>query len=270
MAGIFLKEKTINRVVLLDIDGILPNPAQPRQEFRAGELSELAASIRENGVLQPITVRKNPGKEYELVSGERRLRAAKEAGLTQIPAVVIETTARQSAIYAILENVQRQDLSVFEEARALRCLITEWGVTQEEAAQKLGKAQSTIANKLRLLNLTEEEQKLIVENGLSERHARALLKIKNPEQRIFALKSAISNHWNVSQLEKHVERIDQELKVSKKVPKRIFVVKDVRIFLNTINKAIDTMKNAGIAAEAVRREEDGCIEYLVKIPLRSN
>ncbi|MGI5856293.1 MAG: ParB/RepB/Spo0J family partition protein [Candidatus Merdivicinus sp.] len=267
MAGIFTKEKTINRVVLLEISDILPNPAQPRQEFRAEELAGLAASIRENGVLQPITVRKNPGKEYELVSGERRLRAAKEAGLKQIPAVIIETTARQSAIYAILENIQRQDLSVFEEARALRSLITEWGVTQEEAAQKLGKAQSTIANKLRLLTLTETEQQLILENGLSERHARALLKIREPEKRLEILKYAIRNRMNVSQLEAYIEHT---LKKPVQEPKRrVFVVKDVRIFLNTINKAIDTMKNAGIAAEAVRREENGCIEYLVKIPIHA-
>ena len=263
MAGIFTKEKTINRVVLLDVDDILPNPAQPRQSFQEEDLAGLAASIRENGVLQPITVRKNPGREYELVSGERRLRAAKEAGLRQIPAVVIDTTARQSAIYAILENIQRQDLSVFEEARALRCLITEWGVTQEEAAQKLGKAQSTIANKLRLLALTDAEQQLIVKSGLTERHARALLKVPTPEKRMETLKYAIRSHLNVS----HIARSE---KAPPPPPKRrVLVVKDVRVFLNTINKAIDTMKSAGIPAEATRREENGCIEYLVKIPIRA-
>lgn len=267
MAGIFTKEKTINRVVLLDVDDILPNPAQPRQSFQEEDLAGLAASIRENGVLQPITIRKNPGREYELVSGERRLRAAKEAGLRQIPAVVIDTTARQSAIYAILENIQRQDLSVFEEARALRCLITEWGVTQEEAAQKLGKAQSTIANKLRLLALTDAEQQLIVKSGLTERHARALLKVPTPEKRMEILKYAIRSHLNVSQLEAYIARSE---KAPPPPPKRrVLVVKDVRVFLNTINKAIDTMKSAGIPAEATRREENGCIEYLVKIPIRA-
>ena len=267
MAGIFTKEKTINRVVLLDVDDILPNPAQPRQSFQEEDLAGLAASIRENGVLQPITVRKHPGREYELVSGERRLRAAKEAGLRQIPAVVIDTTARQSAIYAILENIQRQDLSVFEEARALRCLITEWGVTQEEAAQKLGKAQSTIANKLRLLALTDAEQQLIVKSGLTERHARALLKVPTPEKRMETLKYAIRSHLNVCQLEAYIARSE---KAPPPPPKRrVLVVKDVRVFLNTINKAIDTMKSAGIPAEATRREENGCIEYLVKIPIRA-
>ena len=267
MAGIFTKEKTINRVVLLDVDDILPNPAQPRQSFQEEDLAGLAASIRENGVLQPITVRKNPGREYELVSGERRLRAAKEAGLRQIPAVVIDTTARQSAIYAILENIQRQDLSVFEEARALRCLITEWGVTQEEAAQKLGKAQSTIANKLRLLALTDAEQQLIVKSGLTERHARALLKVPTPEKRMETLKYAIHSHLNVSQLEAYIARSEKAPPPPAK--RRVLVVKDVRVFLNTINKAIDTMKSAGIPAEATRREENGCIEYLVKIPIRA-
>ncbi len=269
MAGFFLKEKTINQVILLDVDAIHPNPAQPRQEFRPEELSSLAASIRENGVLQPVTVRKNSQKDYELISGERRLRAAKEAGLQKIPAVVMDTTARQSAIYALLENIQRQDLSVFEEAKALRTLITEWGVTQEEAARKLGKAQSTIANKLRLLTLTEEEQQLVTENRLTERHARALLKVRDPFRRLQILRYAIENRLNVAQLEAYINRAPQ--KPAAPPPKRrVFVVKDVRIFLNTINKAIDTMKSAGIPAEAIRREENGWIEYRVKIPTQAS
>ena len=266
MAGFFSKEKAVNRVVLLDTEEILPNPAQPRREFSSRELTGLAESIRENGLLQPITVRRNADKQYELISGERRLRAAKEAGLREIPAVIMDTTPRQSAVYAILENIQRQNLSIFEEAQALQSLITEWGVTQEEAAQKLGKAQSTIANKLRLLALTPQEQKVVLDGGLTERHARAVLRLPEGSCRLEALRHAAKNRLNVSQFEGYLQTVLEKPKQEEK--RRIFVVKDVRVFLNTINKAIDTMKSAGIPAEAERRETDGCIEYLVKIPIR--
>ena len=162
MAGFFSKEKVINKVVSLPVDKIVPNPAQPRQNFAEEDLRELADSIRENGVLQPITVRRGADGGYELISGERRLRASKMAGRAEIPAILVDSSSRQSAIYAILENIQRRDLDIFEEAKALQMLIHEWGVTQEEAARKLGRAQSTIANKLRLLPLGEEERRFIL------------------------------------------------------------------------------------------------------------
>jgi len=253
------------KVVMLPVEKIVPNPAQPRQEFDKREIMSLAQSIRENGVLQPIIVRKNYNKEYELISGERRLRAAKEADFTEIPAIILDATAKQSAIYAILENIQRKDLTLFEEAYALRSLINEWGVTQEEAAQKLGKAQSTIANKLRLLMLSNVEQEIIIKYQLTERHARAILRIKDENLRLDVLKHIAKRGMNVSEAESYIERATR-LKPAE--GRRLFIVKDVRIFINTINKAIDVMKSAGINAEAHKKESDNYIEYLVRIPTK--
>ena len=265
MAGFFAREKVVNRVLSIPVERIHPNPSQPRQDFDRDALAELAESIRENGVLQPITVRKI-GDSYELIAGERRLRAAKSVGKTEIPAVVVNSTGQQSAVYAILENIQREDLNIFEEARALKVLIHEWGVTQEEAARKLGKAQSTVANKLRLLLLTEKEQQFILDNGLTERHARALLKVPEEGRRWELLELAVQNRWNVSQLEAAIEK-PVEKKAEAEDKRRVFIVKDIRVFLNTINKAIDTMKRAGIPAEADKQEGEDCIEYRVRIPL---
>lgn len=263
MAGFFTKEKIVNKVVLLPVERISPNPAQPRRNFSEEELRELCESIRENGVLQPITVRKKEGG-YELIAGERRLRASRIAGKTEIPAIILESSEKQSAVFAILENIQRQDLNIFEEAEALQVLIREWGVTQEEAARKLGKAQSTIANKLRLLALTDEERQFLLENKLTERHARALLSVV-PEERMEVLRAAAEKEMNVNQMEQYIRRRPEKPKEKRK----ILIVRDVRIFLNTINKAIDTMKSAGIPAEAEQHEEAGCIEYRVRIPLSS-
>ena len=271
MAGFFSKEKVINKGVSLPVDKIVPNPAQPRQNFAEEDLRELADSIRENGVLQPITVRRGADGGYELISGERRLRASKMAGRAEIPAILVDSSSRQSAIYAILENIQRRDLDIFEEAKALQMLIHEWGVTQEEAARKLGRAQSTIANKLRLLSLGEEERRFILEHNLSERHARALLTVPDSGERMEILRQAVEQRMNVAQLEQYIQRRAAAPAPVKEEPKRrVLIVKDVRIFLNTINKAIDTMKNAGIPAVAERHEESGCIEYRVRIPIQNH
>ena len=252
---------------MLDIETIIPNPNQPRTEFNSNELDQLAESIRQNGLLQPLTVRKDSYGRYELISGERRLRAGKLAGLKEIPCIVIDTDERQSAIFALIENIQRSNLNFFEEAAAIRNLITEWNITQEEASVKLGKAQSTVANKLRLLKLDEEEQQLILDNGLTERHARALLKLNDPEQRNQALHKVIEKKMNVLQAEDYIETI---LAGKKPEKKRVMIIRDVRLFLNTINKALDTMKRAGIKAETSKKQGEDFIEYVVRIPLQSH
>lgn len=263
MAGFFQqKEKVVGKVVLLPVEEIMPNPAQPRMEFDEAALRSLADSIRENGVLQPILVRRIGEHLYELISGERRLRATKMAGLDAVPAIIQDATSRQSAVYAILENIQRRDLNLFEEAAALHALVVEWGVTQEEAAQKLGMAQSTIANKLRLLAFTEEEQQMILQYKLTERHARALLRLRDDPRKMEAIHHVGKGHLTVRQTEGYVERLLQE----RPLARRVLLVKDIRIFLNTINQAIDVMKNAGIPAEARKTEKEDCIEYIVRIP----
>ena len=180
MAGFltFTKEKPINRVVEVDISDIRPNPHQPRSEFDIADIQSLADSILQNGILQPLTVRRGENR-YELIAGERRLRAAKLAGLRAVPCIILDISSRNSAIMALVENIQRQDLSFFDEASAIEKLITYYGMTQEDAAAKLGKAQSTIANKLRLLRLTADEREVIMKYNLTERHARALLGISD-------------------------------------------------------------------------------------------
>ena len=263
MAGIFqFKEKIVNKVVLLPVSEIFPNPAQPRMEFDEEALRSLADSIQQNGVLQPILVRKLAEHQYELISGERRLRAVRMTEQTHIPAVILEASSRQSAVYAILENIQRKDLNLFEEAAALQALVTEWGVTQEEAAAKLGMAQSTVANKLRLLAFSEEEQQIMLQYQLTERHARALLRLRDDPRKMQAIHYVGKNHLTVRQTESYVEKLLQE----KPLARRVLLVKDIRVFLNTINQAIDTMKSAGIPAETHKTEGEDYIEYLVRIP----
>ncbi len=262
MASLFQKEKTINRVVLLNVSEIEPNPAQPRTSFDPAALTSLAESIRRNGVLQPITVRKNRKEHYELIAGERRLRAAKVAGLTQIPSIIMETEEKDSAILALLENLQRQDLNFFEQAAAFSAIIIEWNITQEEAAERLSMAQSTIANKIRLTRIPPDQQNRILESGLTERHARALLRIKDDQKRGEAVEEIIRRKYNVSQTEKYIETLLDTRAKKMRVP----VVKDVRIFMNTINKALAVMKSAGIPAEAEKKEDSSCIEYIVRIP----
>lgn len=263
--GIFSKTKVVNRVVLLDVEQIKPNPAQPRAIFVKQELQDLAESIRENGILQPLTVRTNANGEYELIAGERRLRAAKLVNLKEVPCIVMESTDKQSAVYALIENIQRQNLNYFEEAAAISNLIVEWNVTQEEASKRLGKAQSTVANKIRLLRFHPEQQQKILDAGLTERHARALLKLEDPMLVDKAIYYISARHLNVQQSEKYIQDLLQETK--KPHRNYIPVIKDVRLFLNTINKAIETMQKAGVPATTEKREQSDCIEYIVKIPL---
>lgn len=256
-----------NEKLILDIPiiKIRPNKSQPRKQFCEEELASLARSISENGVLQPLTVRKISQTEYELVTGERRLRASALAGLHRVPCIVIRCNDKESAVYALLENLQRADLGIFEEARGISRLIRRYGLTQEQAAQQLGKTQSTIANKLRLLRLSFEEQEWIESAGLSERHARALLKLTDEPTRREALSRVISEELNVSQTEELVAYLCKSSPKKKYRGKSKAVIKDIRIFVNTINKAIDTMRQAGIDAEAQKTDNEDFIEYTIRI-----
>lgn len=258
----FVREKT--KLVRLPVAKILPNPAQPRKYFQQEELSGLAESIRENGILQPITVRKE-ADFYYLIAGERRLRAAKLAGLQEIPAILTECKQEDSALLALLENVQRKDLQLFEQAHALVALLQEWNLTQEEAARRLGMSQSALANKIRLLKLSQQEQMLIVENQLTERHARALLRVEDRALRERLLHIIIEKKYNVSQTETLINTA-MEKKTPKKSPKRTFIAKDIRLFINTIDHAVDAMKTAGIEAKTEKKETDEYIECTVRIP----
>lgn len=252
-----------NRIVEINVDQIVPNPAQPRHSFDEQELENLSQSIRVNGLIQPLTVRKAAGG-YELIAGERRLRACKKAGMATVPCIVNNCTADASAVMAMTENLQRQDLNMFEEAEGIRKLIETWGVTQEEAAYRLGKNQSTVANKLRLLRLSEKERRKISDAGLTERHARALVRIEDAEVRRNAIETIIEHHYNVRQTDDYVMKLLAGDKHTRQ--HKTFIIKDVRIFLNTISHAVRTMKQSGITAQTLQSETDDYIECVVRIP----
>ena len=198
------REKEENKVLQLPVSEIVPNPHQPRTEFDYSDITSLAESICQNGILQPLSVRK-VDKGYELIAGERRLRAAKLVKLKYVPCIVLNISERTSAILALVENIQRQDLSFFDEANAIEKLISYYGMTQEDAAIKLGKAQSTIANKLRILKLSDEEKELIIKFNLTERHARAMLRLANKEERMIILEKVIKYNLNVERTEQAID-----------------------------------------------------------------
>lgn len=258
------KIKTDNKIVLIPQGDILPNPNQPRRRFDYDELEGLAQSIRANGILQPLLVRVLENGQYELIVGERRLRAARLIGLSKVPCIVNSVTESDSAVFAIIENLQRQNLDYFEEAEAMAVLINNYRMSQEELCKKLGKAQSTLSNKLRLLKLSEEMRYKISRAGLSERHARALLSLTDEVQRARALSIMIDRHLTVSESESLIEQMLRKNETPKRQILKGF--KDIRIFINTLNNAVDTIRRAGIDADSVKTETDEYVEYIVRIP----
>lgn len=242
---------------------IVPNPNQPRKRFDYDELENLAQSIRENGILQPITVRKREDKKYELVSGERRLRAARLVGMVKIPSIVINIDDKNSAMFSIIENLQRQSLNFFEEAEAIEKLVGEYAMSREEVAQKLGLAPSTVSNKLRILRLPEEMRFEIARSGLTESHARALLMLEDDNQRARALSIIVDRHLNVAESER---MINQMINRNNRSRNPLRGIRDVRLFINTLNHAVDTIRRAGVEADAARSETEEYIEYVVRIP----
>lgn len=242
---------------------IAPNPNQPRKRFDFDELESLAQSIRENGILQPITVRRTEDKGYELIAGERRLRAARLVGLVKVPALVIDMDSKESAMFALIENLQRQELDFFDEAQALETLITDFNMSRDELSKRVGIAQSTLSNKLRILKLPEDMRFRLSRAGLSERHARALLMLENDVQRERALSIIIDRHLNVAESERMILHM---LNKNKKQRNGLKGIRDVRLFINTLNHAVDTIRRAGVDADTARSETEEYIEYVVRIP----
>ena len=257
------KSKANAQIQLLPHDLIKPNPQQPRVRFDYNELEGLACSIRANGMLQPINVRTLENGEFELISGERRLRAARMIGMTKIPCIVMNVSDQQSALFAIIENVQRENLDFFEEAVAIERLMTEYGLSQDEIAEKLGKAPSTLSNKLRLLRLPDEIRDRISYAGLSERHARALLTIPDNATRKRVLDIVIERHLTVAETERLIADVNRRRKTPRKP--QIKAYKDMRIFLNTLNHAVDIIRKAGIEADTAKSETDTYFEYVIRI-----
>lgn len=259
------KEKVVAKVIQVEVNKIEPNPYQPRREF--DDIDGLAQSIRRNGILQPLTVRRTESG-YQLIAGERRLRAAKMLGLESVPCIPMTITERNSAMLALIENIQRRDLSFFDEAEAIAKLIDFYGMTQEDAAISLGKSQPSIANKLRLLKLDKSVQEKISKYGLTERHARALLRLKCKGDQLNIVEVFKEKNMNVEAAERCVEAFLQKEKDLNSFKKRSVVFKDVRLFVNTLNKAVEMMKAAGIEADSQRIQNEDYIEYIVKIPVK--
>lgn len=255
----------MQQIVEIPTEKLLPNPYQPRKQFKSEDMLSLADSIKENGVLQPLLCRQiNNSDYYEIVAGERRLRASILANLQKVPCVIIDCDYESSAVFSILENIQRSDLGFFEEAQAISQLIDHFGLTQEQIGKKLGKSQSSLSNKLRILRLPVDVRYFIEKEGLTERHARALLRLDNEKDMWTTLKIISEKHLNVEQTEAYIDSItDKKVKPRQNVVK---IFKDVRIFVNTFNKAIQTMKDAGIDAKSDKTETDEYIEFRVRIP----
>lgn len=252
----------------IPIKSIRPNPYQPRKSFNLKALEELSMSIKSFGIIQPISVRRISEESYELIAGERRLRASELANLKEIPAIVVEYRDKESAMVALVENLQRENLNFIEEAEGYNNLIEDHHFTQLELAEKLGKSQSTIANKLRLLKLPYDIQKTLIEENLTERHGRALLKLPDDDLRRIVLDKTINNNLNVNSTETLVEDILDNLrkKDEKAYKQNIKSLINVRIYLNTIKKAYRAIKEYGINAEYGEEDKGEYVLVTIKVP----
>ena len=250
------------KVLWLPAAEIRPNPMQPRRTFEETGLRELAESIRRHGILQPLTVRRTAAG-WELVAG---LRAAVLVGLETVPCLEAEVDGRASALLALVENLQRRDLHYLEEAEAIAAFLHQTGMTQEAVAAQLGMSPSALANKLRLLRLSPACRALLVEHGLTERHARCLLRLEDEGERLTALRQAAAKHWNVAQTEQYVERRLAALQTAPPAGRRTYIIKDVRLFLNSVDRGLRLIRDAGVDARTEREETEDEIVLTLRIP----
>ena len=271
------------KVRLIDVRQIVENPDQPRLVFEEEALRELAASIQKHGVLQPITVRRRGGGRYELIAGERRLRAAQLAGLQEVPAILLDVSDEESAVLALIENIQRQDLSYMEEAQGYQKLTEAYGMTQEDIAEMMGKSQSAVANKMRLLKLSEAVQQALAEFGLTERHARALLKLSDEKLQLEAAIAIGKQGLNVREAEFYIDLVQSGLSTAdaaetedegkdapRKKPHVKRYVRDIRLFTNTVSKAALYMQEAGVPVEVTENKTDTYYEMVVRVPYHNH
>lgn len=261
---LFPAPRRAGQILLLPPEQIRPNPGQPRRAFDRESLQELAASIAQHGLLQPITVRRQ-GDCYELVAGERRLRAARMAGLAEIPCILLSLNEEQSGLLSLVENLQRQDLDCWEEAEGIARLMRLYGLNQEEAAKRLGKSPSAVANKLRLLKHSPAVRAALRANGLSERHARALLRLSEESQRLEAIAVIARRDLNVAKTEAYVDELLLRPHRERQGQRKL-LVRDLRLFLNSVDRHLETLKQAGIPAEVQREETEEAVVLTIRLP----
>lgn len=275
------RKRQKEKILYLPTEELAPNRMQPRKQFDRDELTALADSIKQHGFLQPITVRvadklplpeelNSPG--FEIIAGERRWRAAKLAGLTKVPCIIREADREESAYLALIENLQRKDLGFFEEAEALRNLLLMTAMTQNEMAERLSLSPSALSNKLRLLTLSSTERNLILEHQLSERHARAILKIRDSAMRVEAIRQIATEGMTAIEAESLANRLGGKQTAfveEQKAPvkqQRICLISDVRFFLNTVDRAVGLLKEAGFGVEKVQSETENGYEIRLSVP----
>lgn len=274
-------------VQCIGVDKIVPNPQQPRRVFEQVALQELAESIANHGVIQPVTLRRVGGL-FELIAGERRLRATQMAGLKAIPAIVVDADDEESAVLALIENIQRENLSYMEEALGYLKLAQEYHMTQEEIAKLMGKTQSAVANKLRILRLCGETKRILAEYGLTERHARALLRLSEEEQQVQTAKLIAVKGMNVRETEEYIENllikqqevlpgrvlplsgtVKEEVKNRLTRPRIKRFIRDIRLFTNTVNRAALYMKEAGVPVQVAENKNEGYYEMVIRVPYQT-
>ena len=261
--GVGKKNREVNKVVLIPLERLQKSRGQTRSHFDKQSITELAQSIRQNGLLQPVTVRRQPNGQYELIAGERRSLAYRQLGKSEIPAIIEDYTDEQSIVLTLIENLQRKDLNFFEEAAGIARLMSALRLNQQQVSERLGKAQSTIANKLRLLQYSPEMREQMLEAGFTERHARALLKLPDEEQLKTAIEIVEKDGLTVEQTEQLAQNM-----ISKPARHgaRVFILKDMRVFLNSIQKAVGMMNQAGIPVNTTKTENEEFVELHIKIP----
>lgn len=259
-----------DQVVQIKVEDIVPNRYQPRTIFDDSKIEELAKTIRTHGIIQPIVVRKiEDGQGYELIAGERRWRAVQSLGWENIPAIIKNMTDTETASVALIENLQREELTVIEEALAYDQLLHIHGLTQEALAQRLGKSQSTIANKLRLLKLPKVVQQALFNKEITERHARALISLKDPEKQEQLLQIILENKLNVKQTEEYVDKLlypNEDEQKKKRKPKLRGISKDIRIALNTIRQSVNMVQETGMKVQTEENDSEDFYEITIKIP----
>ena len=261
-----LSSEEHENVVEIQVKQIIPNTYQPRTNFDEEKIEELARTIHTHGMIQPIVVRKIEEDKYELIAGERRLRAAKHLGWETISVIVRNLNDTETASIALIENIQREELSVTEEARAYEKLLEMHSLTQEALAQRLGKSQSTIANRLRLLTLPEEVQQKLLEKQISERHARALMKLKEETLQIKFLHEIIEKQLTVRETESAIEKFLMKAKKKpKRKQKRQIVSKDIRIVTNTIKRSLKLIEQTGVAVESEEEDLDDYYQITIRV-----
>jgi len=255
----------VNEIIQLPVSDIIPNRFQPREIFNEEKIKELAQTIRTHGMIQPIVVRKYDDNQYELIAGERRWRAIQELGWENIPSIVRDMTDTETASVALIENLQREELTVIEEANAYQQLIEMHSLTQEALAQRLGKSQSTIANKMRLLNLPKSVQQALLDQLITERHARALIRLKEEDKQLKVLQVIIDKELNVRQTEEMIAKMFEPKKEKKRI-KLKGINKDIRIAMNTIRQSLSMVSDTGIDVESNEEDHEDYYQFTIRIP----